>query len=244
MPHAMTLRTARIAVASGLLVACVHAHAIPQPVPAAVLPLVDLAALAPTLKVGDVVFIRVAVLPFEEVAIATDSWTNHVGVVVDVSGPEPLVAESAFPLSRITQLSRFVRRSREGRLAVTRLNEEVTDAQEEAIRLAAQRRLSIFYDTGFDLHSRRQFCSRFVREVLKEGAGTDVGEVETFAELFSRHPRAHLMFWEVWYFGHIPWARETVTPASVLGSLRMHLVFDGTALQDRDRLPSRPLHAS
>jgi len=62
-----------------------------------------LTALAPRLAVGDVVFIRVTARPFREVADATGSWTNHVGV---------------------------------------------------------------FYDTGFNLHSRRQFCSRFVREVL------------------------------------------------------------------------------
>ena len=175
MSHTMTLHALRITAASGLLVACLHAPAAPQPVAARTLPRVDLAMLGPTLKVGDVVFIHVAVLPFEEVAIATDSWTNHVGVVVDTSGPEPLVAESAFPLSRITPLSRFVRRSGAGRLAVTRLEEDLTDVQQEAIRLAAQRRLGVFYDTGFDLHSRRQFCSRFVREVLKEGAGTTVG---------------------------------------------------------------------
>src|SRR4051812_46653168 len=38
------------------------------------------------LRVGDLVFIRIAFRPFLEVADATNSWTNHVGVVVDVSG--------------------------------------------------------------------------------------------------------------------------------------------------------------
>jgi hypothetical protein len=34
------------------------------------------------MKVGDLVFIRVGVRPFLEVADATDSWTNHVGIAV------------------------------------------------------------------------------------------------------------------------------------------------------------------
>jgi hypothetical protein len=54
------------------------------------------------MKVGDLVFIRVGVRPFLEVADATDSWTNHVGIVVDTSGAEPVIGESTFPLSRRT----------------------------------------------------------------------------------------------------------------------------------------------
>lgn len=38
--------------------------------------------LASDMKVGDLVFIRVGVRPFLEVADATDSWTNHVGIAV------------------------------------------------------------------------------------------------------------------------------------------------------------------
>ena len=200
-----------------------------DPAGAASLPVADLAVLAPHLKVGDAVFIRIAFRPFAEVAVVTDTWTNHVGVVVDVSGAQPLVAESAFPFSRITTLSRFVARSGDRRFAVTRLNEELTPAEQTQVTAAARRRLGILYDTGFDLHSRRQFCSRFVREVLQEGAGRSVGQIETFAHLLASHPGAHLSFWKVWYFGRIPWTRETVTPASVLRSPQMHSVFDGTA---------------
>lgn len=201
---------------------------------ATALPVADLQALAPTVRVGDAVFIHIAFRPFEEVALVTESWTNHVGIVVDVAGPEPVIAESAFPLSRMTPLSRFVERSGDRRFAVTRLNEALTPEEQTAVEASARRRLGVRYDTGFDLHSRAQFCSRFVREVLQEGAGRSVGHVETFAMFLSRHPDAHLTFWKIWYFGHIPWARETVTPASVLRSPLIHLVFDGKARTDRD----------
>jgi hypothetical protein len=87
----------------------------------------------------------------------------------------------------------------------------------------------VFYDTGFDLHSRRQFCSRYVLEVLREGAGIDVGRVETFAELLHESPGADLGFWRAWYFGRIPWQRETVTPASLLRTPGLATVFDGAA---------------
>jgi hypothetical protein len=186
-------------------------------------------ALAPRLKVGDLVFIRVPARPFREVAAATGSWTNHVGIVVGADGDgEALIGESTFPFSGTTTLSRFVARSEGKRVAVARLASEPTAEQREAIVEAARKRAGIFYDTGFNLHSRRQFCSRYVREVLLEATGTPVGEVQTFAQLLSRRPGTDLGFWKLWYFGRIPWQRETITPASVLSSDRLRPIFDGT----------------
>lgn len=189
-------------------------------------------ALGPALLVGDAVFIRVAARPFREVAAATGSWTNHVGIVTDTSGNEPLIAESTFPLSRTTPLSKFVARSEGGRVAIARLRAPLTPEQRRQIVAAAERRSGVFYDTGFDLHSSRQFCSRYVREVIAEATGIRVGEVETFATLLTRRPQTELGFWRVWYFGQIPWQRETVTPASLLRSPELVPVFDGTAVKD------------
>lgn len=222
---AATVASVYFVSASALPVADPASH----PVPATPTASTAEAQLAHSLKVGDVVFIRVTAKPFREVAAATGSWTNHVGVVVDVDGDEPVIGEATFPLSRTTRLSRFVDRSDHGRVAVLRLKEPLTTEQEQRVREAALRRTGVFYDTGFDLHSKRQFCSRYVREVLSEATGVNVGEVETFATLLTRQPHADLSFWKVWYFGSIPWQRETVTPASLLQSSALQPVFDGVA---------------
>jgi cell wall-associated NlpC family hydrolase len=190
---------------------------------------IPLPALAASVQVGDVVFIRVTARPFREVAAATASWTNHVGVVIDTGGPEPLIGESTFPLSGTTSLSRFIARSEDGRVTVQRLRTPPSTAAAQRIRAAAQRRLGVFYDTGFNLHSPRQFCSRFVREVLQEATGVTLGEVETFGSLLAQQPQTELGFWRLWYFGRIPWTRETVTPASLLRSRELAPVFDGVA---------------
>ncbi len=184
-------------------------------------------ALGKRLAVGDIVFIRVHVLPFEKISSTTNSWTNHVGIVVDTSGKEPLIAESRFPLSGTTTWSRFVARSKDGRVAVSRLGFTLDPQQVKQLRAAVADRSGILYDTGFDLHSRRQFCSRYVREVLQEATGIAVGRVENFSTLLSHNPQADLGFWRIWYFGYIPWQRETVTPASVLDDAKLSRVFDG-----------------
>ncbi|MDR1162875.1 MAG: YebB family permuted papain-like enzyme [Candidatus Accumulibacter sp.] len=185
--------------------------------------------LGKKMRVGDVVFIQNRIYPFQRVGVATRSWTNHVGVVVDVSGEEPIVAESTFPTARRTTLSRFVGKSKAGRVAISRLDKVLSEEEQRKIVDASQKRLGIFYDTGFDLNSENEFCSRFVREILAESTGTAVGEVETFAELLSRNPEAGLGFWRLWFFGRIPWNRQTVTPASLLRDPRFHTVFDGYA---------------
>lgn len=187
----------------------------------------ELNSLGKQLVIGDLVFIRIPFQPFKKVATTTGSWTNHVGIVIDVSSDEPLIAESRFPLSGKTKWSRFIGRSEQGRVAVSRLENALNQLQRDKLYKAANDRLGIFYDTGFDLHSRRQFCSRYVREVLYEAIGIKLGQIENFSTLLTKNPQADLPFWRAWYFGYIPWQRETVTPASLLLDPKIRKVFDG-----------------
>ncbi|MPQ66606.1 MULTISPECIES: YebB family permuted papain-like enzyme [unclassified Pseudomonas] len=178
------------------------------------------------LQIGDLVFIRVTARPFLEVANATNSWTNHVGVVVGNRGDDPLIAESTFPFARTTPMTRFLERSEHRRCAVARLTAPLNERQRNVLVSAAESRMGTFYDTGFNIGSRRQFCSRFVREVIQEATAIQLGDVETFATLLRDNPDPKLAFWRFWYFGRIPWQRHTVTPASVLRSPHLRVIFD------------------
>jgi hypothetical protein len=191
-------------------------------------PVTGLKQLSEQLEVGDFVFTHLTALPFAKVSSATLSWANHVGIVVDVSGKQPIIAESRVPLTTTTTLSRFINRSKAGRVAVRRLNSPLTTEQKNKIALAVNKRKWRWYDTGFNLYSNRQFCSRYVREILAEATGVSVGEIENFQAIFKNNPHADLKFWTLWYFGKIPWQRETVTPGSLLNSNVMLTLFDGT----------------
>jgi len=201
--------------------------------PATALPSLHLEAVQQQVQVGDIVFIRSKPLPFRKVAEATNSWANHVGIIIDIAGKDPLVAESTFPFSKATPLSRFIARSAERRIDVRRLYKPLNQDQEQKVREAAQKRFGIFYDTGFSILSRRQFCSRFVREVLLESTSNSVGKVEDFKSLLSRNPKTGLAFWHVWYFGRIPWQRQTVTPASLLESPLLIPLLEGKVEEKR-----------
>lgn len=194
------------------------------------LPTMPLQSLAQHLQVGDLVFIRLRARPFVEAADVMLSWTNHVGVVLSTHLKEPIIAESVVPMSRLSRLSRVINRSEFWRVAIKRLPEPLTVRQQTRLEEAVRKRLGVLYDGGFNLHSRRQFCSKFVREVMAEATGRKLGEIETLAELFGNNPEARVGFWKVWYLGRIPWERKTVTPVSVMLSASLQTVFDGHVL--------------
>lgn len=185
------------------------------------------ASAVPPLQVGDVVFIRVPHLLYRKVADANASWTNHVGVVIEVREGEAIVAESRVPRAGATSFSQFVARSERGRVAVRRLSRDLSDDEKLRVAQAARLRFGQWYDLGFNIESSRQFCSKFVREVMLQATGESVGSVETFASLLARQPGADQRFWTWWYLGNIPWQRKTVTPASQYESAVLRTVFDG-----------------
>jgi hypothetical protein len=217
-------RCAKALMASAVLIS-MSALGNPQPV----LQQMTARDLGKQLQVGDVVFIRIPKPPFTKVATTTSSWTNHVGIVSDVSSNETVIAESRVPFSGETTWTKFVKRSDAGRIAIIRLPVSLNEHQQVKLKQAVAARQGILYDTGFNLHSSRQFCSRYVREVLQEATGVELGEVENFSKLLQSNPQADQRFWQMWYFGRIPWQRETVTPASLLRDGKMRVVFDGHA---------------
>lgn len=189
--------------------------------------------LAATMRVGDLVFIRIRFPPFTAIASATDTWTNHVGIVVEFNSSGPIIAESRFPLSRRSPLTAYVRRSENGRVAVLRLPRRLTEEESERVRAAVHVRLGCLYDTGFNIDSRRQFCSKFVREVLKEACGESLGGIITLGALLAQRPETDLRLCKLWYFGKIPWTRRTVTPASLYFDPALQVAFDGTLRDHR-----------
>lgn len=205
------------------------------------LPTAKVSELEDSLREGDIIFTRIACTPFRQLATATGTWTNHVGIVVGFDGIGAVVAESRLPISCRTRFSRFVRRSARGRVAILRLRRPLSDEDVRRLRRAARYRLGRLYDTGFNLRSRRQFCSRFVYEVLQEAAGVAVGEVVTFRNLLEQNPGIDLRLWNAWYFGSIPWQRTTVTPASLYASPSLSVVFDGFARPNPNAATTAPV---
>ena len=65
-------------------------------------------------------------------------------------------------------MTRFLARSDRGACVIARLKQPPDAARRRGLVDVAMRRIGVLYDTGFNLASRRQFCSRFVREVVRD----------------------------------------------------------------------------
>ena len=170
------------------------------------------------LQNGDIVFIATRGFLFRKVARATGSKASHVGIAFKDPQRGWVVAESAIPRSRYSPLERFLARSDERWFVVRRLGRDLTPDEVQKLRAACDARMGQWYHTGFKFDSARMFCSKFVHEAYREALGLDIGTVETFSELLHRNPEEKLGFWKWWFFGRIPWARRTITPASQLES--------------------------
>ncbi len=182
------------------------------------------AVVASKPAVGDIVFTRIGGPIFTRVAETTQSWTSHVGIIVDYQQGDWIVAESGIPFVRRTPLRKFLDRSVDGKFSIRRLKSEPTDGEKRAMVRFADSQMGKLYSLGFDLESQNTFCSKFVHDVVIEGTHQPVGEVETFDHLLHRNPDAPLWFWRAWFLGFIPWHRTTITPASEMNSPLLRVV--------------------
>lgn len=169
------------------------------------------------LREGDIIFTASPFFLYRRVAQATGCPASHVGILFRDAQGRWQVAESRVPLAQYTPLNRFLRRS-DGWFSVRRLKSGVNAAAAQRLRSACEAQMGGVYHPGFDYDSRRTYCSKFVHRAFREALGVGIGDLESFESLLRRRPGTPLKFWKAWFFGRIPWARRTVTPASQYAS--------------------------
>lgn len=166
-------------------------------------------------EIGDIVFTCIGAALFGQISAASNCWSNHVGIIIGHNGEDFLVAESRVPLSTITTLSRFIKRSSNQRYAIKRLDAGLTEQQKQRIVEQVPSRLRKLYHTGFKYESSRQFCSKFVFDIYKEALCIPVGEIETFGELLNSNRMQNSLSGNSGFLGLFRGMRKTVTPAVV-----------------------------
>ena len=136
------------------------------------------------------------------------------------------MAEGAVPLSKKCTLEKFLERSENSSISIRRLKEDLSPDEILRIQQAANSRMNKLYHLGFKFNSKRQYCSKFVYEVFQEALNIEIGQLESFKELLNKNSKLSKTFWRIWFFGFIPWERQTVTPASQYESTTLKTVFE------------------
>ena len=165
------------------------------------------------LKEGDIIFTSIPHFLYKAVEKGTNSPTSHVGIIIKENG-QWLVAESKIPTSKLSPLKSFIDRSDNCWVSVKRYKDGLTPSQLENIKTACDKRMGKLYDIGFNYHSKKLFCSKFVHDVFLESCELSIGEVETYHQLLQKNPDVSTLFWRFWFCGLIPFKTHTITPHS------------------------------
>lgn len=188
-----------------------------------------LAAALPLLREGDLIFIRPFINPMLRlVARTTNSWESHVGILFRDARGGWTVAEGAVPLSKFTPVTAFVARSEKDRFEVRRVKATLKPDAVARLRAAAEQRMGVFFDTGYNYDSTRTFCAKLVYDCYREATGIAIGRIVTFRDIAEANPDAPMGFWRTWFAGRIPWERRVVTTTSQIRSPALVPVFDST----------------
>jgi hypothetical protein len=162
---------------------------------------------------GDLIFIDLPNPIFKQVAVSTQSWTSHLGLLLRADNGDWLVAESRFPRGILTHICSFINRSKHKKFEVKRYSGSLNALDISRLRSKALSQLDTIYDLGFDMDSDKQFCTKLVYQAYQT-IGIEVGQIQTFANLVGESADQSHLFWHLWFFGNIPWERRTLTPAS------------------------------
>ncbi|WGY72278.1 hypothetical protein KEC55_21010 [Burkholderia cepacia] len=131
------------------------------------MPLATVRTLAASAHVGDLVFIRDPAGSPRDAAATTGAWANRFGIVVDTSGDEPVIAESAaLAWTKLTPLSRFVAHTDGGRIALARRIAASTANEQRRLHATAEQRIDALLGNRFNLRVRRGFCAQYVSDVI------------------------------------------------------------------------------
>jgi len=174
---------------------------------------------------GDVVFISNHNYLFRRVERDTKSWTSHVGVAFKNDLNQWVVYESTWPKSKITPLCDFIQRSYEGRVELKRFSSGLTSSQIRIMKMASTRQLGLLYDQGFDYtDDKKSFCSKFVYNTYL-AVSIEMGRLHNFQQVLDENPDLDLSFWNLWFFGQIPYERITISPAIQIRDPQFHSVY-------------------
>jgi hypothetical protein len=116
-------------------------------------------------------------------ALTSSRWT-HMGVVL-VEPKGARVLEAASPV-KLTPLSDWIARGREGRYVVKRLRDvenRLTPSVEKSMRALAGRWLGLPYDVRFRWDDDALYCSELAYKLYARGAGIELGRMQRASDM-------------------------------------------------------------
>lgn len=177
------------------------------------------------LKEGDLVFQTSRSSQSRAVQLATHSTYSHMGILFQRRGAWE-VLEAVGPV-KWTPLAQWVRRGVRGHVVVKRLrNREarLTPAALARMKTVGARFLGRPYDLTFEWSDTRIYCSELVWKVYQEGAGLELGRLQTLGEFDLSSPQVQAKL-RARYHGGPPLQEPVISPVRIFECAELETIL-------------------
>ncbi len=177
------------------------------------------------LKEGDIVYQTSRSSQSRAIQLATHSAYSHMGILFQKAG-QWVVLEAVQPV-KWTPLKRWIERGQNGHVVIKRLKNR--DARLTAqvlarMKQAGQRYLGRPYDLTFEWSDDRIYCSELVWKIYKEGAGIEIGALQSLRDFDLTHPAVQAKIRER-YQGRPPLAEPVISPNRMFESPELETIL-------------------
>jgi len=150
----------------------------------------------PALQDGDMVFHTDDTSQTLAIMTASGSFYTHTGIIKIKAQGEPYVVEAVGPVREIP-LRTWLAKGVGGRLTILRVK-DLTAEQARGILKAAKDYYGNPYDPFFTFGKDKIYCSELVYLAFKEGAGLELGRVQSVGELYTDNTAVRMLIDSRW----------------------------------------------
>jgi len=177
------------------------------------------------LKEGDIVYQTSRSSQSQAIQLATHSEYSHMGILFQKEG-QWVVLEAVQPV-KWTPLKRWIERGLHGHVVIKRLKNRdarLTTQVLARMKQAGQRYLGRPYDLTFEWSDDRIYCSELVWKIYQEGAGIEIGALQTLRDFDLTHPAVQAKLLER-YQGRPPLAEPVISPNRMFESPELETIL-------------------
>ena len=180
--------------------------------------IVDTLSNANELKDGDLIFQSSLSAQSKAIQSATKSIYSHCGLIYK-NGTEYVVFEAIQPV-KITPLSKWIARGKEGKFVIKRLknvNEVLTPEVLLKMQSIGNTFLGKNYDLLFDWSDDKIYCSELIWKIYKRATNLDIGKLQLLKDFDLSNELVQQKMKER-YGKYIPLNDTVISPVSIFNS--------------------------
>jgi uncharacterized protein YycO len=174
---------------------------------------------------GDIIFQTSKSSQSKAIQLATNSKYSHMGIIYNIDG-QLFVYEAVQPV-KLTLLNEWIKRGENGHYVIKRLKNSdkiLTQTTLTKMKQVGEKFKGKNYDLYFEWTDDKIYCSELVWKIYKEGANTEIGELERLSA-FDLENKIVKQKMKERYGDNIPMDEKVISPAEMFNSDKLKIVL-------------------